>query len=57
MADLDQPCGNRRAHFTDAGNTQFHAALPSLARTALTRALLDHNLQHQHSAASAASAF
>jgi hypothetical protein len=28
MADLDQPRGNRRAHFTDAGNTQFHNVLP-----------------------------
>ncbi|HEX8808432.1 MAG TPA: hypothetical protein VF760_05495 [Xanthobacteraceae bacterium] len=45
MAGLDQPRGNRRAHFTDAGDTQFHTALsrPLLAHTALTRVLLDHN--------------
>jgi hypothetical protein len=45
MADLDQPRGNRRPHFADTGNTDFHSALPRplLARTALTRALLNHN--------------
>jgi hypothetical protein len=28
MPDLDQPRANRRAHFADAGNSQFHTALP-----------------------------